>query len=63
MDCISLELIHIPSSVTCIGANAFRNCMQLKYLELHDGLDIIMENAFHTCKSLEHLGSLHPPER
>lgn len=53
-NCISLEFMSIPNTVTKIGYRAFY-CTKLKSLILTDksSLAIISDNAFHGCHSIE----------
>ena len=51
-DCTNLKTIHLSSSLTLIGNNAFEGCVNLKSVDLHDGITEIHNNAFKDCKSL-----------
>ena len=53
--CSSLHHIIIPSSVTSIGAGAFRNCVSLATIVLNNGLQRIGDSAFNNCTSLRHI--------
>ena len=51
---VELVKVHIPASVTKIGASAFKGCANLKEVEFEDGpkpLEI-GEGAFEGCKAL-----------
>lgn len=48
--------ITIPSSVTTIGKNEFRNCKFLRYVNLGESVSIIGEYSFWGC---ENLGSVY----
>lgn len=50
-----LEKIHLPNSVTHIGANAFAECGELISIKLPTGLLEIGESAFVDCWQLEKL--------
>lgn len=58
-DCINLEKVELPNSVTIIGKNAFRNCGQLFSVEILGGVRKtpcnIEEGAFYNCTSLTNL--------
>ena len=51
----NLEKIHLPNSVTYIGANAFAECGELISIKLPTGLLEIGESAFVDCWQLEKL--------
>ena len=48
-----LEKIHLPNSVTHIGANAFAECGELLHIKLPTSLLYIGESAFVDCWQLE----------
>ncbi len=50
-----LEKIHLPGSITHIGANAFAECGELLHIKLPTGLLYIGESAFVDCWQLEKL--------
>ena len=50
-----LEKIHLPNSITHIGANAFAECGELLSIKLPTGLQEIGESAFVDCWQLEKL--------
>ena len=52
-DCISLESIEIPNSVTSIGKMAFVGCTSLESIEIPNSVTSIGESAFFGCTSLE----------
>ena len=52
-DCIALQSINIPSTVTKIGYTAFHNCTSLVEVLLNDGLTVIGDSAFGGCSALE----------
>lgn len=49
----SLESVTIPSGVTSIGDNAFRNCTNLASVIIPSSVTSIGDNAFYNCKSLK----------
>ena len=51
-DCISLESIVIPNSVTEMNASTFRGCTGLKSITLSKSLLHIGSHCFQNCKSL-----------
>ena len=54
---VELVKVHIPASVTKIGASAFKGCANLKEVEFEDGpkpLEI-GEGAFEGCKALREI--------
>lgn len=48
-----LEKIHLPASITHIGANAFAECGELTHIKLPTDLLYIGESAFVDCWQLE----------
>jgi hypothetical protein len=48
---LALGLIKIPSTVTTIGSNAFRNCTSLTSVDLNN-VATIGNSAFYNCASL-----------
>ena len=54
-DNTTLTSVTIPSTVTYIGDNAFRNCTALASLRLGSGVTTIGKNAFYLCSSLANL--------
>ncbi len=52
-NCIKLEDVILPSSITSIGNNAFSNCTKLKTISLNEGLENIGNSAFENCQSLQ----------
>ena len=50
----------IPSSVTSIGNNAFRNCTGLTNINIPSGVTSIGNNAFYGCASIESITSQAP---
>ena len=48
-----LEKIHLPGSITHIGANAFAECGELLHIKLPTGLLKIGQSAFMDCWQLE----------
>ena len=52
MDCVSLESVVIPDSVTTIDVVAFCNCIKLKEITLPEGITAIGESAFDACWGL-----------
>lgn len=67
-NCINLEKVELPNSVTIIGKDAFRNCGRLFSVEILAGVRKtpcnIEEGAFYNCTSLtnltlsNHIGSI-----
>lgn len=54
MDCVSLEIMHLPSSVSIIPRNAFSNCESLETVFLPDSNKYSIENnVFSNCSSLK----------
>lgn len=51
-DCISLERVGLPDSVTSIGDAAFSGCMSLAEIDLPDAVTSIGEGAFEGCYAL-----------
>ena len=51
-DCVSLESVKIPDSVTEIGKNAFGYCIALPSVIIPNSVTKIGEYAFSKCKSL-----------
>jgi len=51
-NCIYINSISIPNSVTAIDANAFRNCKSLKEIIMSNNITLIRENAFYNCEKL-----------
>lgn len=52
-NCINIESIIIPNSVTDIGESAFYGCESLKYIEIPSNIDEIKDYTFYNCKKLE----------
>lgn len=50
--CISLETINFPSSLTKIAEKAFSHCESLKEISISNGLKEILPNTFEFCSSL-----------
>lgn len=53
--CRNLESVHLPDSITWIGANAFNNCNALMSLNLPLGLKNISPYLLVNCKSLKNV--------
>ncbi len=51
-DCINLESVTIPNSVTYIGKRAFMNCSSLFSVSLSNSITKIEEWTFNGCRSL-----------
>ena len=51
-NCISLEKVILPESLTLIGKNAFASCKSLKDINVPDGLEEIQSSAFAKCEEL-----------
>lgn len=51
-NCSGLIEIHIPNSVSSIGANAFHNCTNLKNIIIPNKVTSIEERTFIDCKEL-----------
>ena len=49
-----LAKIHLPSTVTTIGSEAFSNCPQLTTVEGFDNVQEIGVNAYYSCQKLAH---------
>ena len=54
-NCVGLESVSIPSSVTRIERNAFYTCSGLKNLDMPDGVVTIGEGAFQYCSASENI--------
>ena len=54
-NCISLERITIPSTVTEISYCAFSYCPNLRDVVLYDGIKRIRHDAFHGCRSIQRI--------
>lgn len=52
-DCVSLESITIPESITYIGSFAFRYCSSLKSITVPKSVTAISSYLFDGCESLE----------
>lgn len=52
-DCISLQSITIPNSITSIGNSAFTGCRLLHTITIPHSVTSIGEYAFRNCKNLE----------
>lgn len=52
-DCIEIESVVIPNTVTSIGEYAFSECAALKSATLGEGISVISEGAFSYCDALE----------
>ena len=48
-NCGELVSITLPSTLRCIGANAFEGCTNLECVELPEGLESIGDGAFRNC--------------
>ncbi len=46
------QLTHIPSSITCIGDNAFDLCSGSSYYDIPEGVTYIGDRAFYRCWGL-----------
>ena len=51
-NCIHLEEVVIPTSVTSIGSSAFAGCTSMTAISLHEGVTSISAQAFYNCKLL-----------
>ena len=47
-----IRSVSIPSTLTTISANAFKNCSYLRDVYVADGVDSILANAFSGCNKL-----------
>ncbi len=54
-DCDSLIAIHLPDTLTYIGADAFALCDSLRAVQLPESLEALESGAFYDCPSLEAL--------
>lgn len=52
-DCMEIESIRLPSSITHVGPGAFHNCKRLKSIVLPDNLTRIEDGVFYGCANLE----------
>ncbi len=48
----SIKSVTLPSTLTSLGNEAFRNCGNLTGIVLPDALEVIKENAFYQCPNL-----------
>ena len=51
-DCMGLETVVFPSTLTEIGDQAFRNCISLENAVLPDGLEVLGADVFENCNRL-----------
>lgn len=60
--CEKLLSIEIPSSVDCIGQDAFRGCKSLMFVDFENGYtyDYIRDNAFRDCPKLARVSFQQP---
>ena len=49
---MALEQVSLPSKLTYLGENAFKNCGALKTVELPDTLKVLMRGTFSGCSTL-----------
>lgn len=61
-DCV-FESINIPSTVTCIGKNAFRNNYALKKARLSDNIEEIGDFAFKSTKLYSDNDTIYLPQK
>lgn len=54
-NCISIEKIILPKTITSIGFGAFGYCINLKEIEIPDQVTSIKSTAFGLCSALEHI--------
>lgn len=54
-NCVSLQNIVIPSSVTTLDSEVFYGCEALSSITLPESLNSIQNNAFYNCFSLENI--------
>jgi len=54
-DCLALESITLPSTVTYVSHEAFRGCTSLREVVLNDGLREIGTRVFQHCTALERI--------
>ena len=54
-DCVSLQQITIPDSVTSIGDFAFECCDSLRQINIPDSVTYISDEAFAWCESLQQI--------
>lgn len=55
----ALRSIHLPGSVTAVGARAFAECTRLEDVTLPAGIETICEQTFAGCTSLHALPDMH----
>ena len=55
LECVSLQFIQFPSTITTISDSCFASCASLKSLILPSSLQTIGENAFSKCGSLKQI--------
>lgn len=51
-DCENLKSVKLPSTLTSIGASAFRNCTSLTSITIPAGVTVIDDSAFEGCIAL-----------
>lgn len=54
-DCVNLERIVIPDSVTTIGNHAFYNCSALESIKIPESVTSISENTFDNCYNITNI--------
>ena len=52
-ECVNLQSINIPSSVTSIGNSAFWRCTSLHSINIPSGVTSIGKDAFYKCGNME----------
>ena len=50
---VSFETVHIPDTVTYIGAGAFWRCKKLKEITIPESVTVLSDKMFYECEKLE----------
>lgn len=54
-DCLKVEYVFVPDTITSISVYSFRDCTGLKNVSLPNTLETIGRRAFDSCESLENI--------